>query len=131
MSNIFDTDLLKFMGAQFVILGLADYALPVRFRVRGTIVECQVPTWSGVSDLIEKKKEVTLVAVQFFETNLCWLFLRGEGSIIKNPDWEGFVPLQSSWVEPDDLYLLLRIVPKRIEIFDEQRGWGFRETTDF
>lgn len=131
MSNILNTQALESMGAQFVILGVDDYALPVRFRVRGAFVECRVPIWSGVSDSFDKKRVVTLVAIQNSEPYLRWLFLRGEGSIVKDPDWEGLVPLQPGRVDPEDLYWLVRIVPKRMELFDEQRGWGFRETTDF
>jgi hypothetical protein len=131
MSNILTTQMLETIGARHAILGVAGYALPVRFRVRGSIVECCVPTWSGISDLLEKSVEVTLVALKNSENNLRWIFLRGAGSVIKNQDWGGIVPSESSLVDPGDLYQLLRIEPKRMELFDEQRGWGFRETSDF
>lgn len=131
MSNILTTQILETMGTRHAVLGVDGYALPVRFRVCGPIVECSVPTWSGVSELLETIEEVTLVAVKNSEANLSWIFLRGEGSIIKNQDWEGLVPSERSLVDPGDLYQLLRIDPKRIELFDEQRGWGYRETADF
>ena len=133
MSKILNTQTIEAMGARFAILGVANYALPVRFRVRGPIVECRVPTWSGVSDLLEKTGEVTLVVVQSYKVNLRWLFLRGPGSIIKNPDWDGLDLSQHdhSRVDPEDLYQLLRIEAKRMELFDEKQGWGFRETADF
>jgi hypothetical protein len=131
MSNTLTTKILETLGTRHAVLGVAGYALPVRFRVRGSIVECGVPTWSGASDLLEKKKEVTLVVVKNLDTNLRWLFLRGDGSVIKNRDWEGLVPSEHCLVDPGDLYQLLHIEPKRIELFDEQRGWGYRETADF
>ena len=131
MSNILNTLTLEAMGVRHAILGIASYALPVRFRVRGSVVECRVPTWSGVGDLLEKKQEVTLIAVQNSEAHLRWLFLRGPGTVIKEPDWEGLVPLQTCRVDPGDLYQLLRVKPKRMELFDEKLGWGFRETADF
>jgi hypothetical protein len=131
MSNTLTTKILETLGTRHAVLGVAGYALPVRFRVRGSIVECGVPTWSGVSDLLEKKEEVTLVVVKNLDTKLRWLFLRGDGSVIKNRDWEGLVPSKHCLVDPGDLYQLLRIEPKRIELFNEQRGWGYRETADF
>ena len=131
MSNILNTQTLRDLDAQFAILGVAGYALPVRFLVRGSVVECPVPTWSGVGDLLEKMEEVTLVAVQNSDTYLRWFFLRGTGTVIKDPDWEGLLPPQHGRGDPGDLYQLLRIEPNRMELFDEQRGWGFRETADF
>jgi hypothetical protein len=131
MSNILTTQILETLGTRYAVLGVAGYALPVRFRICGSIVECGVPMWSGISDLLEKTKEVTMVAVKNSEPNLCWLFIRGLGSVIKNQDWEGLIPQERNLIEPGDLYQLLRIEPRRMELFDEQRGWGFRETADF
>lgn len=131
MSNILNIQTLEEMETKFAILGAADYSLPVYFRVSGPVVECRVPTWSGIGDLLEKKREVMMVAVQNFEPKLRWLFLKGAGSIVKDPDWDQLVSSQSDRVEMEDLYQLLRIEPTRMEIFDEQRGWGYRETADF
>ncbi|MBU3114525.1 hypothetical protein [Clostridium lacusfryxellense] len=102
----------------------------MRFRVRGLIVECSVPTWSGLSDLLENIEEVTLVVIKNSDTDLSWVFVRGTGRIIENQEWEALVPSEHGLVEPEDIYYLLSIEPKRIELFDEQRGWGFRETAD-
>lgn len=75
MSCILNTEMLATMGAQYAILGVPGYALPVRFRVRGSGVECAVPIWSGMGDLLETTGEVTLVVVQYFATTLivAWL----------------------------------------------------------
>lgn len=131
MSNNLNTQTLKSMGAEFAVLSVADYALPVRYRVNGWLVECRVPIWICTCDLLEEGGEVTLVAVQNLGNDLCWIFLRGIGSVINNPDWEGLEPEQPIGLETGDLYQLLRIKPNRIEYFDERRGWGFRETADF
>ena len=118
------------MGARVTILGLGRYALPVPFRIRAKAVECRVPTWCGVEDLLPEMGEVTLVAAGETGPSLRWLFIRGPGSVVRDPDWEGLqLPAQGS-VSPDDLYQVLRVVPKRIELIDEERGWGFRETID-
>ena len=31
---------------------------------------------------------------------------------------------------PDELYLVVRVTPRRIDLLDENRGWGARETLD-
>lgn len=131
MSYILNTQILETLETRHAVLGIDEYALPVRFRVCRQIVECSVPIWSEVEELLEKVEEVTLVAIKKSESDLSWVFIRGAGVIVKNRDWEGLVPPERSLVEPGDLYQLLRINPSRIEMFDEQRGWGYRETADY
>lgn len=131
MSNILTLQTLKTMGARYAVLVMEGYALPVHFRICRSNVECSVPSWCGISDLPEKIEEVMLIFIKNLKTDLSWTFLRGTGKIIKNQDWEGLLPSEHSLVDPEDLYHLLCIEPKRIELFDEARGWGFRETTDF
>ncbi len=131
MCNILSMKTLEGMKAEYATLGVAGYTLPVPFRVRGQSVECRVPTWSGVVDLLEISRQVTLVVVQNSESGLRWVFLRGLGNVIKDPSWEDFGPLQTGGVNMGDLYELLRIEPEHMELFDEQKGWGFRETVDF
>lgn len=130
MSDILTPHIIETMGTRYAVLGIGGYSLLVRFRVRGLIVECSVPTWSGLSDLLENIEEVTLVVIKNSDTDLCWVFVRGTGRIIENQEWEDLVPSEHGLVEPEDIYYLLSIEPKRIELFDEQRGWGFRETAD-
>lgn len=131
MCDILSTKTLEDLKAEYATLEVAGYTLPVPFRVCRQTVECRVPTWSGVADLLETTRQVTLVVVQNSENGLRWVFLRGLGKVIKDPDWEGFGPLQIGWTNIGDLYQLLRIEPKHMELFDEQKGWGYRETADF
>jgi hypothetical protein len=130
MDGDLNAQALAAMGAGVVVLGIGGYALPVRFRVRGTAVEVRVPAWTGVDDMLDGAGDVTLVAVSEQGPYLRWLFVRGPAVVVKDPDWEGLQPPAANWVSPDDLYRLLRIKPVRMELADEQRGWGFRETID-
>lgn len=118
------------MEARFAILGVGRYALPVGFRVRGSVVECRVPTWSGVGDLLIGQQDVTLVAVSENGPHLHWLFIRGSATVVPEPDWTGMDLPGVDRSSPDDLYQLLRVAPRRIEEIDEARGWGSRETVD-
>jgi hypothetical protein len=134
MKNVLSTEALAELKTRVGVLSVGRYALPVRFRMRDRTVECQVPTWSGVGDLLElagaEPPEVTLVAVDEEEPHLRWMFIRGSATLVPEPDWEGLHTAAGGGVSTGDLYQLLRIVPKRIESADEGRGWGFRTTVD-
>lgn len=131
MSNILTLQTLETMGIKSAVLVIDGYALPVHFRICRSNVECSVPSWCGISDLPEKIEEVLLVFLKNSNTDLSWIFLRGAGKIVKTQDWDGLLPSEHSLVCPEDLYHILHIEPTRMELFDETRGWGFRETTDF
>lgn len=134
MKNDLSTQALAALQTRVAILSVGKYALPVRFRMRGPNLECQVPVWSGVADLLDlpgaDPPEVTLVAVDEMEPHLRWLYIRGTATLVPDPDWEGLHTAASGGVSTGDLYQLLRVVPKRIESADERRGWGYRETVD-
>lgn len=130
MDQIRNARTLEAMGARFAILSVGRVGLPVRFRIRGEAVECRVPTWSGVGDLLDEPVEVILVAAVETEPYLRWLFLRGPAAVVPEPDWEGLQPPRGDRLRPEELYQVLRIEPKRIEWVDEERGWGYRETRD-
>lgn len=130
MDERLNTERLRMLNAPFCLLCTGEYALPVRFRIHGPHVECRVPTWSGVGDRLPEKPEVTLVAVAEPGPNLRWLFIRGQATLVPDPDWQGLEPTDRTGIAPEDLYQILRIRPRRIELIDEQRGWGYRETAD-
>jgi hypothetical protein len=128
------TGRLAAMAVQVAVLSVGRYALPVRFRVIGSFVECRVPIWSGVGDMLaDGPGEALLVApAPASETDaaLRWLFLRGPAMMLDAPDWEGLGPPSGTGVSPEDLYQVVRITPARLEWIDEHRGWGYRETLD-
>lgn len=130
MNTVLNMQTLAAIGARAAVLSVGQYALPVFFRIRESAVECRVPTWTGIGDLLEEHGEVLLVIVT--ETGPClrWFFLRGPAAPVADPDWEGLQPPAAGRVSANDLYLLLRITPKRMELIDEQHGWGYRETAD-
>ena len=127
MQNGLNIQRLAALDAKIALLSAGRYALPVRFRVRGAFVECQIPTWSGVGDL---PGEAALVIIEEAAPALRWLFIRGPATVVAEPDWAELHPPDSGRIALDELYQLLRITPKRMELIDEQRGWGCRETAD-
>lgn len=130
MNRMLNLQSLSQSGVGVVVLSAARYALPVRFRVQGAVLECRVPTWSGLGDQVANSGEVTLVAVVDTEPDLAWIFIRGTAAVVPEPDWTGMLPRVGSRMDPNDLYQLIRITPRRIERVDESQGWGCRETVD-
>jgi hypothetical protein len=34
-------------------------------------------------------------------------------------------------VQPEELYLVVRVAPRRIDLIDEDQGWGMQETLEW
>lgn len=131
MDEVLSPHALSAMSTRAAALSVGNCALAVRFRVGGGVVECRVPTWSEVGDLLSQgPSEATLVAVVEEGPHLRWLFLRGMAALVPHPDWDGLLPPMDDRILPEDLYQLVRLEPRRMERVDERRGWGFRETAD-
>jgi hypothetical protein len=62
---------------------------------------------------------------------LRWLQIRGTARRVERPNWAGLL-LEGAPAStlPQELYLVVQVVPKRIDLLDESRGWGVRETLD-
>ncbi|MGE5561183.1 MAG: hypothetical protein ACM3XN_09100 [Chloroflexota bacterium] len=131
MEHALDIAMLSSLGTTVATLGVGRYALPVRFRISGRAVECRVPVWVSITELIAEAGEVTLVAATEVCSELRWLFVRGPASIVDDPDWTGLAPRLPARAALAELYQVVRVAPRRIELIDERRGWGYRETADF
>ncbi|MFQ5854307.1 MAG: pyridoxamine 5'-phosphate oxidase family protein [Anaerolineae bacterium] len=112
------------------------WAMPVRYRNRGLEVDCLLPRWADVAYHVEQDPHVLLVIqdppssplVGGTRGGLCWLQYQGFARPVAAPDWEGLLPGWTASTSPDELYLVIRVTPERIDLFDESRGWGARET---
>jgi len=107
-----------------------SWAMPVQYRGRGLEVECLIPRWADVAYYLEQNPHVLLVIQGCYVAGLHWLQYRGVARPVAAPDWEVWLPQWASAIPPDELYLVIRVTPKRITLFDESRGWGARETLD-
>jgi hypothetical protein len=105
-------------------------SLPARYRAVGLEVDCLLPLWSEASYYVEDDPRVELVIGCVFEDIGSWLQLRGTAQILDLPDWPALLSQRPGMVAPADLYRVIRVRPTRIDLFDERRGWGARETLD-
>lgn len=55
----------------------------------------------------------------------------GTARPVEAPDWAGLLPRWVSTVQPDALYLVVRVTPSRIDLVDEDLGWGVQETVEW
>jgi hypothetical protein len=110
-------------------------AIPVRYwscQERQTLgIECLVPRWADVAYELEANPEVLLTVHDESEPGLRWLQLRGKACPLAEPDWGQLLPGGPPAAQAAARYLAIRVLPERIDLVDERRGWGVRETLDF
>jgi nitroimidazol reductase NimA-like FMN-containing flavoprotein (pyridoxamine 5'-phosphate oxidase superfamily) len=97
---------------------LGPHALPVQYRLDGIEVRCLLPRWSEIAYALEENARVLLVVLSAPESEKRWVRYQGTAELIPSLD------------SADDRFYLVRIRPARIDLIDEGRGWGARETLD-
>lgn len=146
MKEILSARILAGLDSRIAVLQVGRYLTLARVRVRGTVVECLVPTWAGLGDTLgdvrgdavrdaphdtlDVAREAMLVVVREVGPALSWVYIKGDASLVGDPDLEGLLLPGADPANRTDLYELVRVQPVRIEIVDEGRGWGYRETMD-
>ena len=104
--------------------------MPVRYRNLRLEVDCLLPRWSDVTYYVEQDSRVSLVIHATNSGELCWLLLQGTARAVDAPVWDELLPDVPLQARPEALYLVVRVTPRRLELADESRGWGVRETLD-
>lgn len=108
-------------------------AMPVRYRVQNLELDCLVPRWADIAYNVESHPDVLIVVLTEIPSPtdlLCWLQYKGKARPVASPDWNGILPEGVSAVLAKDMYLVLHVIPERIDLLDESRGWGSRETLE-
>ncbi|MBI2908262.1 MAG: hypothetical protein HYX92_11495 [Chloroflexi bacterium] len=122
------------VGVLSISGGQGSWATAVRYRVAGLELDCLVPRWADVAYHLEKNPSVMVVVLASALPNsrkpLCWLEYRGTARPVRAPDWSGLLPNGANESLAGELYLVVRVSPKRLDLVDESRGWGARETLD-
>ncbi len=89
------------------------WAVAAQYENDGLELNCRLPRWSDTLFRIEQEPHVMAI-IQ--DTNpMRWLQYRGTACINDSTS---------------DRYTTIHIVPERIDLIDEDRGWGSRETLD-
>ncbi|MGD2177412.1 MAG: hypothetical protein PVG71_06265 [Anaerolineae bacterium] len=113
-------------------------SMPVRHRpasglvgASGLEVDCLVPRWTDLAQHLTERAEVLLIVRAPSGGGLPWAQIRGVNSRVEAPDWARFLPRWVSPVQPDQLYIVVRVAPSRIDLIDEELGWGVQETLEW
>lgn len=92
---------------------LGAWAVPAQYDNSGLELNCRLPRWSDTLFHIEQEPRVMAI-IQ--DTNpMRWLQYIGTARIADSTD---------------ERYATIHIMPERIDLIDEDRGWGSRETLD-
>lgn len=98
------------------------WALPVRYQNDRLKVVCWLPRWADALYYLEQDPHVLLLVVDSplpeGSKGLCWLH------------YDGLAEMAVTEAGVDELYQTVHLTPRRIELFDERKGWGVRETLD-
>jgi hypothetical protein len=112
--------------------------MPVRYRPasgpsggRRLDVDCLVPRWADVAHSLSEKARVLFIVQAPSGAGLRWAQLRGTATPVEAPDWAALLPRWVSTVQPGELYLVVRVAPSRIDLIDEDVGWGVQETLEW
>ncbi len=112
------------------------WAMPVRYRLatavarRALAVECLLPCWADGLYYLERNPHVMLVVRDTPASELRWLQMQGRAQLLPHPDWHEWRLPNSRAATPGDLYRVVRVVLHRLDLVDEGRGWGVRETLE-
>lgn len=114
------------------------WAIPVWYRSvlrnsRNPTLEinCLVPRWSDVAHHLTQVPKVVLIIQTTSGAGLCWLQVQGMAREVEIPDWTRLLPRWASKVQPDSLYQVVRVTPGRIDLIDDELGWGIQETLEW
>ena len=111
------------------------WAMPVWYRPDTELtgspnLECLVPLWTDVAHYLMENRRVVLIVQAPSGAGLRWLQIQATARQVEAPDWNKLLPRWSSTTQPDVLYMVVRVIPSRIDLIDEELGWGVQETLE-
>lgn len=105
-------------------------ALLVCYRARRLGLECPLPRWAEVTYALEQDPRIVLVVPPVNRDKGRWLHVQGMAELVPAPNWDALPVQKPVLAAPAELYQVIRVRPRRIDLFDERRGWGSRETLE-
>jgi hypothetical protein len=93
------------------------WAVSAQYQNHGLELDCQLPRWSDTVYHLEQDPQTLVIVLDEKSGHSRWLQYRGIATV--------------NVLSADERYVALHITPERIDLIDESRGWGARETLDF
>lgn len=94
-------------------------------------VDCLVPRWADLTHYLAQECPVLFIVQGSSLAGLRWLTIRGTVWPVEVPDWARLLPRLFSTLQPDALFLTVRLIPRRIDLIDEDSGWGLQATLEW
>lgn len=110
--------------------GDSTATLLARYHADGLCVDCLLPLWAEITYCLEHNPQVTLVIPPGDGDAESWMQVQGRAEALAAPEWHTLLPMQPAGMAPADLFRVVRVRPRRIDLIDERRGWGARETLE-
>jgi hypothetical protein len=120
-------------GHQVCVLSTAGenraWAMPVHYDSLGLEIDCLLPRWADMVYHLQQEPAAMVVIRDTSSPALRWLQCQGTARAVEQPDWERLMPGGAQGTASlDDLYLVVRVKPVRIDLIDESQSWGVFET---
>ncbi len=95
---------------------LGAWAIPARYESRGLEIDCLLPAWSDPIYHLEQDPHALVIVLDTQSGPCHWLQYRGIARLDPCP--------------AGDRYVAVHVTPERLDLIDERRGWGARETLE-
>lgn len=102
-----------------------------RLKKQRLDIDCLVPRWADLTHHLTKGCPVVFIVQGSSIAGLRWLTIQGTAWPAEAPDWARLLPRWFSTFQPDALFLMVRVIPKRIDLVDEDSGCGLQETLEW
>lgn len=106
---------------------------PAPYRAAGLEIEFLLPRWADLVYYLEEDPETLIIVPQEPDPSDCWLEYRGFVKPVANPDWLAWTLAYPALqlVKPyPELYRVFRVTPRRLDLINQQRSWGARQTLE-
>ncbi len=106
------------------------WVAPAWHYCHGLEMVCLLPRWSDALYYLEQDPRVMVIILDTQSKALRWLQYSGSAQVIQPLDGKQILPGGPPNLQIDDRYVAVRITAERIDLIDENHGWGVRETLD-
>ena len=111
------------MGILSTTGGGNAWAMPIRYYSQGLSLTCLIPRWADIAYHLEQNPTV-LVIIPTDES--CWLQYLATAQLADPQALAEILPAMTL----DARYVVAYLTPQRLDLIDERRGWGSRETLE-
>ena len=92
------------------------WSVAAQYQHHGLELDCRVPHWSDALFHLEQDPSVQVIILDAQSSPSHWLHYRGTARVDSS--------------STDERYATVHVTPERVDLMDESRGWGARDTLE-